>query len=84
MTFKDLSIKENEIKTARTTPEEASRIFRIIFIVPLIIVGIWNEFSGLAAYGQANGAVQQIGGICLLILGTLQFILANLLWPKKG
>ena len=55
---------------------------KIVAII-LIVMGIFNELSGMSAYYGAAGAIQQIGGICFLILGTLQFILAAVIWPKK-
>ena len=50
----------------------------------LIVVGCFNELMGMLSFVGANGAIQQIAGICLLILGTLQYILAAIIWPKKS
>ena len=59
-------------------------MLRTIIAILLIIIGSFNELSGIMAYYGANGVVQQIGGLCMLILGTPQFILAYLIWPKKA
>jgi uncharacterized membrane protein HdeD (DUF308 family) len=58
-------------------------MIRKILVVVLIIMGCFNEFSGMVAMATAPTAIQEIGGICMLILGTLQYILAYLLWPKQ-
>ena len=53
-----------------------------IIAIFLIVVGCFNELSGLLSFYGANGAIQQIAGICMVILGTLQFILAKIIWPR--
>jgi hypothetical protein len=49
----------------------------------LFVIGCFNELMGFLSFIGANGAIQQIAGICMMILGTLQFILAKMMWPKE-
>ena len=58
-------------------------MIRKIIAVVLIIIGCVNELSGITAVAAAPTAIQEIGGVCMLILGTLQYILAYLIWPKQ-
>ena len=58
-------------------------IIRFIIALILILSGLFNEVSGMLSYVEAKSAIHQILGTCFLILGTLQFILAYLVWPKE-
>lgn len=48
----------------------------------LILIGVVNDIIGFFTFIKANGAIHEIVGLCIMILATLQFILAKMLWPK--